>query len=155
MKIKRIIFAAGILAVPALLFAVGCGPDGRCGGPGDQGRMFDRVDREISDLKLNDAQQKKYTELREKIKADMEAAGKDRGDREKAVRDELAKEKPDMAKIADMAKKFHSERPQFFDKHIDTALEFYNMLDDTQKAQVVEKLRKAERHMGPRRGPRR
>ena len=154
MKIKSVIFAAGIIAIPALLFAVGCGPDGRCG-PGDQGKIFAHIDREVADLKLNDVQQKKYTELRDKVKADMEAGFKDRGDKEKQIRDELAKDKPDMAKIAGMAKKFHNDRPEFFEKHIDSFLEFYNSLDDAQKAQVVEKLRKAERHMGPERGPRR
>ena len=148
MKMKKLILAAGIIAIPAMLFAVGCGPDRRCGGPKDGGRMFERIDHEVADLKLNDAQQKKYTEIRDKVRADMDAAFKDRSDNEKAIRDELAKDKPDMTKVASMAKKFHGPQTENFNKHVDSFLELYNMLDDTQKTKFLEKIRKADACMG-------
>ena len=152
MKMKKILIAAGLVLVSGSLLFAGC-RDGRpCGGPGsDRGMFMDRIDREVADLKLTAEQQKKYDELRAAVRADRDAAVKEHDALEAAIRAELAKDSPDMAKVAELAKKFGDSRPVRMEKHIDQFLAFYNTLNDDQKKIAVKKMRDA----GSRRGPRR
>ncbi|MGL4370648.1 MAG: Spy/CpxP family protein refolding chaperone, partial [Spirochaetota bacterium] len=140
MKMKRIIIAAGIIALSGTLLTAGCRHGDRCFGPGSQQGFIERIDRETAELNLTADQQKKYNEIRASILADRDLQMKNRDECSSQIRQELAKEKPDMAKIAATAKKMRENRPSMIEKYSDSFLAFYNMLDDAQKEKAVKKM---------------
>jgi hypothetical protein len=136
MKVRKFTAVFAVLSLVVLSAFIGCRPDHRNGD-----RLLRNMDREVADLKLNDVQQKKYDVLRAKIKADIDAALAERKTRSADIDAELAKQNPDMTKVADIVKKGQEKRPAVAGRNIDEFVSFYNTLDDGQKAQVLARLR--------------
>lgn len=149
----RTLNAAGIgliIMTAGLVLFAGCRPGPHGCRKGMPDRILDRIDRHVADLKLTDAQQKRYDELRASAKSDFEAFRERHKRAWEEVNAELSKPQPDMAKIAAQAKKMHAERPDKFNEYADKLVAFYDTLDDGQKEQVIKKLRKANDRWGPR-----
>jgi len=57
------------------------------------------------------------------------------------LRTELNKEEPDIQVLAANVKKATKAFPEAMDRHLDLFVEFYNILDETQKMKVVQRFR--------------
>ncbi len=150
MKRKKILSAGVImLVVSAIIVVNGCRPHKRGIFLSENfpENILKRIDSKVAELNLNSAQQEEYNNIREKMKADL-IEGRDQRLRNfDEINDELNMPNPDVSKIVSMVKKFHAEgsakRNEKFNEYADTAIEFYNMLDEEQKSIVIEKLRDA------------
>jgi hypothetical protein len=149
------------LVVVALLLSftllAGCGPhryykERGWGHPRFSGRdfperMLKRMDSKAEELDLTEGQRATYEEIRAKIKANLIQAGEDREKLFTQVREELDRENPDMKAVVGMVKGKLKDMPEHMGKALDLFLEFYSVLDEDQKAKVVEVIReKVERH---------
>ena len=149
------------LVVVALLLSftllAGCGPhryhkERGWGHPRFSGRdfperMLKRMDSKAEELDLTEGQREAYEETRAKLKANLVQAGEDRERLFTQVRAELDQENPDMNAAVGMMKAKLEDMPEHMGQALDLFLEFYNVLDEDQKAKVVEMIReKAERH---------
>lgn len=149
------------LVVVALLLSftllAGCGPhryykERGWGHPRFSGRdfperMLKRMDRKAEELDLTEGQRETYEEIRAKIKANLIQAGEERENLFTQVREELDRENPDMNAVVGMVKGKLKDMPEHMGKALDLFLEFYNVLDEDQKAKVLEVIReKVERH---------
>jgi Spy/CpxP family protein refolding chaperone len=149
------------LVVAALLLSftllAGCGPyryhkERGWGHPRFSGRdfperMLKHMDTKAEELDLTEGQREAYEEIRAKIKANLIQAGEDREKLFTQVREELDRENPDMKAVVGMVKGKLKDMPEHMGKALDLFLEFYSVLDEDQKAKVVEVIReKVERH---------
>ena len=105
-------------------------------------RVFKRMDKKVKKLDLSEEQQKKYTEIKEAVRADMEEMAQSREDLMREIKNEFDKNNPDMEKVAAVMKLRMERMPGMMEKHIDHFLDFYNMLNDDQRSQVMEWIRK-------------
>lgn len=145
-----------ILSVAALVAVVGVGIISMQGcrhkAPFCKGDFADkalaRIDKQAAKLNLNDAQRQKYEEIKASAKKDFAAFSEKRKKVHDEIGAELNERTPDARKIARIALKAHNERPQKFEEYVTKLVELYEMLDDNQKAQVVEEMKKHHDRMG-------
>jgi hypothetical protein len=145
--IGAVILFIGILAVLGVNAA--CGPHGHW----DKGFhprfhckdvtdfVLWKMDRHVKDLNLNEEQKQEYDRVRGQIKANIMEAMEKRREFHGIVETELSKENPDLKSLADLVKKRLDKMPGLIGKPLDLFLEFYNILDENQKAKVIERLR--------------
>lgn len=132
--------ASGLLLSGGLLLA-------SCGGPWrhyhhfNPERILAHIDHEVKELNLNADQKKKYQEIRARVKADMESSIKERREFMKGIEERLDQKNPDMDHIIADLKKRSEEHPAHFAKALDSFKEFYGILDEKQKEQVVKEIR--------------
>jgi hypothetical protein len=121
----------------------GCGFH-RCHGfDGDMpGFVLKRLDSKIEKLNLTPAQKTKYDELRAHLKEHLLAAKDDRKKFKEIVRNELAKESPDVAALNAMMKKKIESISGALQNDLDLLASFYSSLDEGQKHQVMAGIRK-------------
>jgi len=100
-----------------------------------------RMDRHVKDLNLDETQMQEYERIREEVKGYLTEAMEKRRDFHGILVDEISKEKPDIDALANLVKERMKNVPDFLSKHLDLFVEFYNILDENQKAQVIERLR--------------
>ena len=110
--------------------------------------MLWRLDRGVEELDLTEEQQTRYSELKNEIDAAF-AKGKEM---KAVIRDEIhsefEKENPDLEFIAENAKSHMNELKLFMHENIDLFKEFYGMLNEEQKAKVIDKIKeRMESHM--------
>jgi hypothetical protein len=115
----------------------------RCHGfDGDMpGFVLKRLDGEIEELNLTPAQKAKYDELRAHSKEDLLAAKEDRKKLREILRNELAKESPDVAALNAMMKKKIEGVSGALQNDLDLLASFYSTLDKGQKQQVMAGIR--------------
>ncbi|MFH1490737.1 MAG: Spy/CpxP family protein refolding chaperone [Pseudomonadota bacterium] len=154
MKFKKAVIPIGI-GILALALIAGCGlfasrgPHPFFNGrphPGFRGRDFSKhflthLDSRVKTLDLTELQKRKYEEIRAKIEADMAAMKERRKDFLEKIREEIHRENPDMNSLALMIKERLEPLPQHIGAHMDTFMEFYNVLDKDQKAKIHQKIR--------------
>jgi hypothetical protein len=163
MKIRRRFVVIGgtivvimVLAVMGIAGAFGggkfrCGPHfGPFGGgfhrfhgiDGDMpGFLLKRLDGKIEELKLTPAQNTKYDEIRAHLKEQLVAAKEDRKKFREIVRNELAKESPDVAALNAMMKKKIEGLSGALQNDLDLFASFYSALDESQKQKVMAGIR--------------
>lgn len=149
------------LVVVALLLSftllAGCGPHRyykergwghpRFSGRNFPERMLKRMDSKVEELDLTEGQRETYEEIRAKVKANLIQTGEDREKLFTQLREELDRENPDMNTVVEMVKNKLKDMPEHMGQALDLFLEFFNVLDEDQKAKVLEVIReKAERH---------
>jgi hypothetical protein len=154
MKNQKKFFIAGVIMMIAALFS-GCGPHlcSKERGWGHHGfkdkdfpeRIMKRLDRKVDDLDLSESQSETYKEIRAKIKANLIKAGEERGELFDEIRAQLDREKPDMNAAVELVKEKLRGMPEHMGHTLDLFMEFYNVLDEDQKAKVVEMIRKRAR----------
>jgi len=105
-----------------------------------------KMDRHVKELNLNDAQKKEYEKSKEEIRAGIADAIQKRREFRSIVHEEMDKESPDMNALADLIKERAQHIPDMVSKPIDLFVNFYNLLDENQKAKMVEMFRQ---RMGP------
>jgi Spy/CpxP family protein refolding chaperone len=149
---KRSVIIGGLIAVFLLsLVLVGaCGQERFCGRgfhPRFHGRAFpdqalNRMDRKVAELGLSETQEKRYREIREKAAADLARMSDKRKALFRDLRSEIDRETPDINEVRQLVKDRLKDMPAFMERHLDHFVEFYNILDEDQKARLLEKARK-------------
>ena len=154
MRLKKKYFIIGaIILVIALV--VGCGLFSSCGKqrfcdrgfpPGFHGKDFSdhilgRLDKKVEKLDLSEPQQGKYQEIRNKIEADLVKMREDRKVFFKELQNEFNRENPDVSAVVSLLKERSQRIPGFMEGKLDQFLDFYNILNEDQKAQVINKFR--------------
>ena len=116
----------------------------RCQGfDGDMpGFVLKRLDGKIEALNLTPAQKTKYDELRAHLKEHLLAVKGDRKKFKEIVRNELAKESPDVDALNAMMKKKIEGVSGALQNDLDLVASFYSTLDEGQKQQVMVGIRK-------------
>ena len=111
--------------------------------------ILSRMDSRIAFLELNETQKEKVEGIKAKIKTRLSEGMEDRNALMTELRAELNGKNPDVNNVSDMIKKRIQKMSSFMEENLDLFVEFYNMLDDNQKAQLIERFREK---MGPTEG---
>ena len=159
MKTKKKMTIAGSILL-STLFIVGAGfvaQEGpgfyqggfhhRFHGRGFSKHILKRLDSRVEKLNLTDLQQKKYQEMRGRVEQEILGMKNNRGKFFQEIREEMNQETPDVEKIAGLMKGKLEQMPVKIGAHLDQFVEFYNVLDEEQRAQIIQKFRdKMDRH---------
>ena len=154
MKTKKKMIIAGSILL-STLFIVGAGFVAQEGPPGFYQRGFHhrfhgkgfskhilkRLDSKVEKLNLTDLQQEKYQEMRGRVEQEILGMKNNRGKFFQEIREEMDQEAPDVEKIAGLMKGKLEQMPVKIGAHLDQFVEFYNVLDEEQKAQIINKFR--------------
>ena len=138
--IGGIVLFVGVIAVVAGLIA-GCGPHMFCDGDFSE-HILSRMDSRVEKLELSDSQQKKYEEIRLKVKANLDKGKEERRKFFSELQIEINKENPDINAVTDLVKSKFKDGPIHLTKNLDLFAEFYNILDEDQKEILIKRLRK-------------
>ena len=115
-------------------------------GEGMAAHLFSRMDSRMAFLEPDETQKEKVEEIKAKIKTRLREGMADRNALMTELRAELNGENPDVNNVSDIIKKRIREMSSFMEENIDLFVEFYNMLDEDQKGQLIERFREK---MGP------
>ena len=160
-KRKKIIIGALILAFAVVVgigATIACGPKGswaRAFPPGFHGMgchpgshgeeiadfIMWKMDRRVRDLNLNEVQKNEYEKIKAEIKAGIAEAIARKKDFHRIVHEEMDKENPDVNALAGLMKNRAQNIPDMVSKPIDLFVDFYSLLDENQKAKVIEMFR--------------
>jgi Spy/CpxP family protein refolding chaperone len=80
-------------------------------------------------------------EIRAKIEADLNRARDERNEFFLEIRTEMDRENPDLNRVVSLAKEQVDKIPVTMGEGLDHLLELYNILDEDQKAQLIELMR--------------
>ena len=137
------VFAAGGDSCRGQFFGSFGGGFQRHGFGGDMaGFVLKRLDRKVEKLNLTATQQAKYDEFRAQLKERLLTAKEDRLKFRETVRNELAKESPDVAALNVMMKKKIEVVSGALQNGLDLFADFYSTLDEGQKQKVLSGIRK-------------
>jgi len=103
--------------------------------------ILKRMDHGVEYLDLSESQRQAYEEIRAKIQAHLMEGMRDRKKFFLEVQTAMDREDPDIEKIASVIKEGIQELPAHIEEHVDLFVEFYNILDEDQKAQLVKMIR--------------
>ena len=120
-------------------FMHGC--SGKFGGHFMKAMVLAHVDDMAETLELNEAQNEAFKEIREQLENNIDLARERRQAFLESVKGEINAGRPDMTALVGMLKGKISEMPAHFSDNLDLFLEFYNILDDSRKAQLIEMFR--------------
>jgi protein-tyrosine-phosphatase len=104
--------------------------------------VLKRMDKHVKKLELSETQQKQYEEFRRNIEDDLTEMSDNHRDLFRELEREFDREKPDMNSMAALVKERIKHMPDKMEKSIDHFMGFYNVLDDNQKAMVIDEMRK-------------
>jgi Spy/CpxP family protein refolding chaperone len=99
--------------------------------------ILSRMDERVETLNLTQAQKEQYKVIREKARSDLTAGREARQRLVASIRKEMGKELPDLHQVASLISERAARLPEALDKGMNRFLEFYEILDETQKAKVV------------------
>ena len=165
---KYFIIGAAILLITLLAgvsFIAECGPPGFgdmgpyrmfCG-EGSHPRFFGkdfsefilaRIDSRVEDLDLSEAQIEEYGGIRQRVKGKFVFAMEKRREFFRELRDEINEDNPDMDALAGRIKLHFGKMEDFMSGNLDLFVDFYNILDEDQKAMLLENARKKMSRLG-------
>ncbi len=104
-------------------------------------RFLKRLDQRVDYLDLSETQKQQYEDIRLRIQARLAEGMEERRRLFRELRSEIDRESPDLAQVATLVKERIRDMPAFVEHHVDLFVEFYNILDEDQKAQLVEMIR--------------
>jgi hypothetical protein len=164
MKSKHTWITVGAVVL-ALGLLAGCGPHGLCDkvfsnrGSGERGpfhkrwgphrlagkdiseHIMKRFDERVEKLDLSEAQQKSYEEIRSKVETSLRESKEEHRKLFEELRGEINRENPDMNVAASLLKDRVKDMPDHLSEIVDYFMEFYNVLDEDQQAQVLDEMR--------------
>jgi len=145
MKTTRKRWLVGTAALVLVLFVggsvLGFGPP-RFGSARLPKMVLAHIDDKVEDLGLSEAQQKKYLELRDRLKDRLEQTSSRRREMFSRLHQEINKEEPDVKALTDLARERIRELPGRMEASLDLFLEFYELLSPEQKDKLIKKARK-------------
>ena len=104
-------------------------------------RVLNRMDSKMEELNLSEEQREKYAKLKASFKADFEEMRTGRYKFMNEMRDVIDQKKPDMQRLAGLVKDRLNRMPERIGTHLDQLVDFYNILNEEQKARVMERMR--------------
>jgi len=104
--------------------------------------VLKRMDREVNKLDLSEAQNAKYEEIRQRVEADLVEGMERKRQLFFEFQSEINKEEPDLNIIVDLVKDRLRDMPDVVEKQLDYFVKFYNILDEDQKAELIQKFQK-------------
>ena len=136
MKHKKIIMIAAACVVMGLLLS-SCGHRNHFSRHKPE-HMLKRIDRRVKSLDLTETQKTQYNEIRKRMVNDLNEDINKFKDLPDQIGMTISEENPDMEEMAELLKMRMSETPALRGKYIDYFVEFYTILDEEQKQQVLE-----------------
>ena len=106
------------------------------------GYIIKRMDGHVEKLELSPIQKGKYEELRTKLKANLSKTMEDRKSLFEELQAEINRETPDINVLASLVKKRLHDSPGSMEENLDLFVDFYNILDEDQKTDVINMMRK-------------
>lgn len=156
---KRSLIIGGIaLLVAGVLFVgflTGCRPfPGQ--GPGPHRfckkdfseHVVKKMDKKVAKLDLSEDQHEKYMEIRQKVAADLDEGMERKRQLHFEFQNEISKAEPDINIIVDLVKDRLRDMPDVMERQLDYFVEFYNILDEEQKAELIERFQKKMKRCG-------
>jgi Spy/CpxP family protein refolding chaperone len=110
--------------------------------------VLKRMDKQVAKLDLSEDQHEKYIEIRQRVAADLTEGMQERRQVFADIRREMNKGYPDMDAVIGLVRAQLKDIPDVMEKHLDYFVEFYNILDEDQKAEVIQKLQKKMKRCG-------
>jgi len=152
MKLTKKTYIIGGIVLFVALFA-GFGFFAVCGPArffhGDFPKHFlKKIDKRVAKLDLSETQRKKYDEILEEITSSLAGS---MGERKKSfteLQSELNKENPDIKALTGIVKHRLNNMGEFMSENLDHFAEFYNILDEEQKTQLLKRMRKKIKRFG-------
>ena len=123
----------------------GKGPHPKFFGKNFSEHVLSRMDEKVEDLNLSENQKIEYVKIRLEAKEKLTEALEKRKENFVQLQNEINKDKPDINKMAEVAKKQFNKIPVFMAGNLDLFIKFYNILDEDQKTKVIETMRKKMR----------
>ncbi|MDD5207574.1 MAG: Spy/CpxP family protein refolding chaperone [Desulfobacterales bacterium] len=108
---------------------------------GDYERMLKHVDERVQTLNLTEPQKEQYAAIRLKLKSVLIGGRENRKRLMTSVREEMKKDMPDIHEVAGTISDHVGMLLAAVDKGLNLFLEFYEILDENQKAKVVQHFR--------------
>jgi hypothetical protein len=100
-----------------------------------------RFDERVEKLDLSEDQQKSYEEIRSKVETSLQETKEEHQKLFEELRGEINRENPDMKLAANLVKDRVKDMPDHLSQIVDYFMEFYNVLDEDQQAQVLDEMR--------------
>jgi Spy/CpxP family protein refolding chaperone len=104
--------------------------------------VLKRMDKQVAKLDLSEDQHEKYIEIRQRVAADLAEGMEQKRQLHFEFQREINKEEPDINIIVDLVKDRLRGMPDVMEKQLDYFVEFYNILDEDQKAELIQKIQK-------------
>jgi len=104
-------------------------------------RILKHMDKKMEELNLSEEQKKKYAQLKVSFKADFEEMRSRRHKFMNEIKVEIEQQNPDMQRLADTVKDRLKHMPERIGTHLDQLVDLYNVLNEEQKAKVLERMR--------------
>lgn len=140
-KVTVSLVAIAALAILGVGTAAALGP--HMGMPGKIHKyVLAHIDDRVEELKLTPDQQKKYLVLRAKLEANLKAAGAKRQAVFMELYQGINQPNPDVRAMTGMIKQRLNLIPEMMGANLDLLADFYEILDDQQKAQMLKKAQK-------------
>ena len=153
MKIKRRTLMAGAAGavIGAILLVAGLGAccrtmgpgcfHSRFGGPPSPERILKTMDQKVARLDLSEAQQAVYDRMRGEFRGDLVRFDEGRKDFREEVRAEMAGKDPNARAVAARVKEGMDRLHVLMAAHVDRMVEFYEVLDEEQRQEVLDHVR--------------
>jgi len=106
------------------------------------GYIIKHMDGQVEKLELSPIQKGKYEELRTKLKANLSETMEERKSLFEELQAEINRETPDINVLAGLVKKRLQDSPGSMEENLDLFVDFYNILDQDQKTDVINMIRK-------------
>ena len=103
--------------------------------------MLSHMDDKMEELNLSEEQKEKYAQLKASFKADFEEMRTGRYEFMNDMRTVIDQKNPDMQRVAGLVKERLNRMPDRIGTHLDQLVDFYNILDEEQKARVLDRMR--------------
>ncbi|MCP4750308.1 MAG: hypothetical protein GY866_05415 [Proteobacteria bacterium] len=110
-------------------------------GHGNPERLLEHIDDHVEDLDLNDEQNVKYQEIRAKAEVKLTNQHLSRKKFMLKLKDRINQKNPDISALNGQLKEKLKAMPPALSAYLDYFEEFYNILNDEQKAEVLEEFR--------------
>ena len=138
MKSRRFLLALSVFALIAVVVS-GCHPH-RFGGNFPKG-LLEHIDSRVEDLQLTAEQEDQYLALRARLEADLLQQKTTHEQFRQSMKEFIDQEPADLKEVTARLRTKANEVPDIADRYLDYIDEFYDILDDHQKAMVMQEIR--------------
>jgi len=140
MEFRKKLFIIGAMVISIGLLA-GCGgPPMFCDRDFSE-HILTRMDKHVEDLDLSATQKEKYEEIRLRIKDNLTKGAQNRKAFFTELKNEINKDNPDVYLLTGLVKQRFKGGPSHLADNLDYFEEFYSILDENQKALLMEDIR--------------
>ena len=110
--------------------------------------VLGRMDSRVEELDLSEIQTEQYEKIREKLKIRLTEAMENRREFFIQLHDEINKDNPNIDTLSDLINQHIRKMPDFMSENLNLFVEFYTILDENQKAKLLENARKKMSWLG-------